>query len=227
MEQQLSVIFESARSFMMQLGEFLPKLIGAVIILIAGWFVAKFLAFIIVKGLKVINFNFITEKAGIDGFMKKGGMKKGTIDILGILVYWLAILATLLIAFNVLGLTVVSDLVSKVTLFIPNVIVAVLILTIGLYFARFVEEAVVAYAKNIGMDEAAMFGRLARWAIVVFVVVIALDQMEIGKELLRMSFLILFGGIVLALALAFGVGGQKWAAEQVDKFFKGKGKKTG
>ena len=225
MDQQFSMAVESARSFMMQLGEFLPKLIGAVIILIAGWFVAKFLAFIIVRGLKAINFNFVTEKAGIDGFLKKGGMRKGTIDILGILVYWLVILATLLIAFNALGLTVVSDLVGKVTLFIPHVIVAVLILTIGLYFARFVEDAVVAYAKNIGMDEATMFGRLARWAIVVFVVIIALDQIDIGKELLRLAFLILFGGIVLALALAFGVGGQKWAAEQVETFFKTKGKK--
>ena len=112
MEQQLSVIVESVRSFMVQLGEFLPKLIGAIIILIIGWFIAKFFAFIIIKGLKVVNFNVVTEKAGIDGFLKRGGLRKGTIDILGLLVYWLVILATLLVAFNTLGLTVVSDLVG-------------------------------------------------------------------------------------------------------------------
>lgn len=222
MEQQLSIVVESVRSFMVQIGEFLPQLIGAAIILIVGWFVAKFFAFIVVRGLKLINFNVLTDKAGIDGFLKKGGLRKGTIDILGVLIYWLVILATLLVAFNALGLTVVSDLVGRITLFIPHVIVAVLILTIGLYFARFIEDAVVAYAKNIGMDEATMFGRLARWAIVVFVAIIALDQIDIGKELLRLAFLILFGGIALALALAFGLGGQKWAADQLDKFLKNK-----
>lgn len=222
MEQQLSIVVESVRSFMVQIGEFLPQLIGAAVILIVGWFVAKFFAFIVVRGLKLINFNVLTDKAGIDGFLKKGGLRKGTIDILGVLIYWLVILATLLVAFNALGLTVVSDLVGRITLFIPHVIVAVLILTIGLYFARFIEDAVVAYAKNIGMDEAVMFGRLARWAIVVFVAIIALDQIDIGKELLRLAFLILFGGIALALALAFGLGGQKWAADQLDKFLKNK-----
>ena len=222
MEQQLSVVVESVRSFMVQLGEFLPKLIGAVIILIVGWFVAKFLMFIVVKGLKLINFNVLTEKAGVDGFLKKGGLRKGTTDILGILIYWLVILATLLVAFNALGLTVVSDLVGRITLFIPNVIVAVLILTIGLYFARFVEEAVVAYGKNVGLDEAPLIGKLARWALIVFVVIISLGQMNIADRYLQPAFFIILGGVTLALALAFGLGGQKWAADQLDKFTKNK-----
>ena len=222
MEQQLSVVVESVRSFMVQLGEFLPKLIGAVIILIVGWFVAKFLMFIVVKGLKLINFNVLTEKAGVDGFLKKGGLRKGTTDILGILIYWLVILATLLVAFNALGLTVVSDLVGRITLFIPNVIVAVLILTIGLYFARFVEEAVVAYGKNVGLDEALLIGKLARWALIVFVVIISLGQMNIADRYLQPAFFIILGGVTLALALAFGLGGQKWAADQLDKFTKNK-----
>jgi hypothetical protein len=222
MEQQLSVVVESIRSFMMQLGEFLPKAIGAIIILIVGWFVAKFLTFIVVKGLKLVNFNVLTDKAGIDAFLKKGGLRKGTIDILGVLIYWLVILATLLVAFNALGLYVVSDLVGKITLFIPNVIVAVLILTIGLYFARFVEEAVVAYGKNVGLDEAPLIGKIARWAIMVFVVLLSLGQMNIADQYLQPAFTIILGGIVLALALAFGIGGQKWAAEQLDKFSKNK-----
>ena len=222
MEQQLSVIVESLRSFMVQVGEFLPKLIGAVIILIVGWFIAKFLTFIVVKGLKLINFNVLTEKAGVDGFLKKGGLRKGTTDILGILTYWLVILATLLVAFNALGLTVVSDLVGKITLFIPNVIVAVLILTIGLYFARFVEEAMVAYGKNVGLDEAPLIGRLARWAMIVFVVIISLGQINIAERYLQPAFFIILGGVTLALALAFGLGGQKWAADQLDKFMKNK-----
>lgn len=218
--EQVSIVLETARSFMVQLWEFLPKFIAAVIILVVGWLFAKAAHFGVVKGLKLINFGFLTEKAGIDRFLKQGGIRKTTVDILGILTYWLIILATLLVAFNTLGLTVVSDLVSRITQFIPNVIVAILILTIGLYLARFISESVIAYGKNVGLDDAELMGRLTRYSIMVFVIIIALGQMNIGDAILYPAFLILFGGVVLALALAFGLGGQKWAAGQLEKFFK-------
>ena len=222
MEQQVSVVVDSVRSFLVQLGQFFPKLIGAVIILVAGWFLAKFLAFLVIRGLKVVNFNIVTEKSGIDGFLKKGGIKKNTIDILGLLVYWLVILGTLLIAFNALGLAVVSELFREITRFIPHVIVAVLILSIGLYFARFMADTVIAYGKNVGLQDAEMIGRLTRWAIVVFVFLLALGQLNIADRYLQPAFLIILSGIVLGLALAFGLGGQKWAADQIDKLTKKK-----
>lgn len=225
MEQQINIVLDTVRSFMIELGQFLPKLIGAVVILIAGWLIAKFLRFVVVRSLRSIGFNVVTDKAGLDEFLKKGGGRKDTIEVLGLLVYWLAILATLLIGFNSLGLTVVSELFSRITQFVPNVIVAVLILTIGLYFARFVADAVVSYSRNVGMADADLIGRVTRYAIGVFVVVIALGQMNIADRILYPALLILFGGAVLALALAFGLGGQKWAADQLEKLTKIKGKK--
>lgn len=215
--EQVDVVVESVRGFLMQLSEFLPKLLGVVVILVVGWLVAKLLAVIVVRGLKLVNFNVITERAGLDGFLRQGGVRKSTIDILGILVYWLVILVTLLAAFNTLGLTVVSDLFSKITLFIPHVIVAVLILAIGLYFARFVADTVTAYAKNVGMEDGVFVGRAAYYAIMVFVVLIALDQVQVGGEIVRFTYYVLLGGAVLALAIAFGLGGQKWASGQIEK----------
>jgi hypothetical protein len=225
MEQQINIVLDTVRSFMVELGQFLPKLIGAIIILIAGWLIAKFLRFVVVRSLRSIGFNVVTDKAGLDEFLKKGGGRKDTIEVLGLLVYWLAILATLLIGFNSLGLTVVSELFSRITQFVPNVIVAVLILTIGLYFARFVADAVVSYSRNVGMEDADLVGRVTRYAIGIFVVVIALGQMNIADRILYPALLILFGGAVLAMALAFGLGGQKWAADQLEKLMKVKGKK--
>ncbi len=222
--EQVDLVVESVRGFLMQLGEFMPKLIGVVLVLVIGWFVAKLLTLIVVRGLKLVNFNVITEKAGLDGFLRQGGMRKSTIDILGILVYWLVILITLLAAFNTLGLTVVSDLFSKITLFVPHVIVAVLILAIGLYFARFVSDAVTAYGKNVGMQDAVFVGRVAYYAITVFVILISLDQVQVGGEIIRFTYYILMAGTVLALAIAFGLGGQKWAAGQLDKFVERKKK---
>lgn len=217
--EQVSVILESMRGIAQQLIDFLPRFVAAIVILVAGWLIAKAIYMGAVKGLNLINFSALTDRAGIDRFLKQGGIRKTTVEIIGLLIYWLIILATMLVAFNTLGLTVVSELVSRITRFIPNVIVAILILTIGLYFARFISESVVAYGKNVGMEDSELMGRLARYAIMVFVIIIALGQMNIGEAILYPAFLILFGGIVLALALAFGIGGQKWAAGQIERFF--------
>jgi len=218
MEQQAAVVFESVRTFMIKLGEFLPKLIGAVLILVIGWLIAKLLRYLVVRGLKLIRFDVLTENVKFDEFLRKGGIKKDTIEILGLLVYWLVILVTLLATFNSLGLTMVSELLSRVAWFVPNVIVAVLILTVGLYIARVLSDSITAYTRNVGMEDSEMIGRLTFYAIAVFVVVIALGQMEIAPGILYPAFLILFGGFVLALALAFGLGGQSWAADQLEKF---------
>lgn len=215
--ETVDVVVESVRGFLMQLGEFLPKLLGVIVILVVGWLVAKLLLVVVVRGLKLVNFSVITERAGLDGFLRQGGVRKSTIDILGILVYWLVILVTLLAAFNTLGLTVVSDLFSKITLFVPHVIVAVLILAIGLYFARFVGDTVTAYGKNVGTEDAVMMGRAAYYAITVFVILIALDQVQVGGEIVRFTYYVLLSGAVLALAIAFGLGGQKWASGQIEK----------
>lgn len=222
MEQQWNIIRESVESSIIAIGQFLPKLLLAVVILLVGWLIAKLVQYVVVRGLKAIGFNVITDKAGLDGFLKKGGVRKTTIDVLGALVYWLIVLMTLLTTFNTLGLAIVSELFSRVTLFIPNVIVAVLILTIGLYFARFVSDAITTYTRNVGMEDAPLVGRMTYYAIAVFVVVTALGQVGIGDVLLYGILQIVVAGVVFGLALAFGLGGQKWAAEVIDKLQKKK-----
>lgn len=224
-ENQINIVRESVTSFLIQVGQFLPQLLAAVVILIVGLLVAKLLHYVVVRALELVRFEVVTEKAGIDNFIKQGGIKKTTVDILGILVYWLVILLTLLTAFNSLGLGIVSDLFRRVALFIPNVIVAVLILAIGLYFARFISDTVVTYARNVGLTDAELMGRLTRYAIMTFVIITALVQVNIGTELLMEAFRILFGATCLALALAFGLGGQRWASGALDRFIQNKAKK--
>ena len=139
--------------------------------------------------------------------------------IFGALVYWLVLLATLVIAFNGLGLTNITDLLGQLVLFVPKLIVALLILVFGAYFARFVGNAVFMYCRSAGVQDADLLGRLAQYAIVTFVVLIALDQANVGGAIIRQSFLIILAGIVLALALAFGLGGQRWAAELLERWW--------
>ncbi|HEU5338616.1 MAG TPA: hypothetical protein VFU39_04930, partial [Sulfuricaulis sp.] len=147
------------------------------------------------------------------------GIQAGMAGVLGILGYWLVILLTLMVAFNSLGLTYVTELVSQIVLFIPKVVVAVLILAVGLYFARFISQLVSAYSKNVGMEDAELLGRIAQYAIMVFVVLIALDQVNVVTDIIRQTFMVLLAGVVLALALAFGIGGQKTAGDLLARWW--------
>jgi len=215
----VSVAFEPVRVFLVEVGQFFPKLLVAAIILVAGWLLAKLARVGLAKGLKLVNFNVLAERAGMDEFLKQGDIKTDTVGILALLAYWLVILLALMMAFNSLGLTYVTDLVGRVVLFVPKVIVAVLILAVGAYFARFVSRLVSTYAKNIGVEDADLLGRIAMYAIMVFVTLIALDQVNIGGDIVRQTFLIVLSGLVLALALAFGLGGQKWAGEMMQRWW--------
>jgi hypothetical protein len=188
-------------------------------VVIAGWLVAKLVRFAVVKGLRAINFNVLTERAGMDGFLRQGGIRSDTTDILGLIIYWLVILAALIIGSNSLGLAQVTDLLRDVVLFLPKVIVALLILAFGAYFARFIANAVITYCKNIGLQDADLLARLAQYAIIAFVVLIALDHLEVGGRLIHQSFLIILAGVVLALALAFGLGGRDWAAALLERWW--------
>ena len=217
--EQVNLALEPARAFLAHLGVFLPRLLLAIIILVAGWLLAKFVKLVVVKGLQTINFHVLTEKAGIDGFLRQGGIQAGMAGVLGILGYWLVILLTLMVAFNSLGLTYVTELVSQIVLFIPKVVVAVLILAVGLYFARFISQLVSAYSKNVGMEDAELLGRIAQYAIMVFVVLIALDQVNVVTDIIRQTFMVLLAGVVLALALAFGIGGQKTAGDLLARWW--------
>jgi len=215
----LEISLEPLRGFLRSVGDFLPRLALALVILVAGWIVAKMARFAIARGLRAVNFNVLTERAGMDGFLRDGGIRSDTTEIIALLVYWLVILASLVIGFNLMGLTYITDLLGRVILFLPKVMVALLILAFGAYFARFIGNAVTAYCRNVHVQDADILGRLAQYAIIAFVVLIALDQVNVGGDIVRQTFLIVLAGVVLALALAFGLGGKDWAAEMLERWW--------
>src|SRR5688572_32594035 len=99
---------------------FLPQLADAIAVVIAGWLLAKAARFAFVKALRAINFNVLTERAGLDGFLNQGGIRSDTTDVFGVLVYWLIILAALVAAFNAIGMNYVTDLLRQVVMFVPK-----------------------------------------------------------------------------------------------------------
>src|SRR4029434_9040537 len=125
-----------------------------------------------------------------------GGSEIDTIRVLGGLFYWLVILAALMIAFNRLELAYVTDLIGRIVVFLPKVMIAIVILVFGAYFARFVATALSGYLRSRHVGEAGLVGRIAMYAIMIFAAMIALDQTGLG-DIIRETFLIIVAAVAL------------------------------
>jgi hypothetical protein len=217
--QSIDMFLETTREFLHQIAALLPRLALALAVVAVGWLFAKAVRFAVQKALRAVNFNILTERAGTDHFLQQGGLRGDTTTIFGLFAYWVVILATLIIAFNGLGLTYITDLLQRVELFLPKVLVAMLVVVFGSYFARFIGEAVNTYCDDAQIADADILGKIARYLIMTFVVMIALSQVEVGGDIVQRTFLIILAGLVLALALAFGLGGKEWAGAMLERWW--------
>ncbi|MEO5732650.1 MAG: hypothetical protein ABIN96_15250 [Rubrivivax sp.] len=217
--QNIDVMLEPIRALLIQIGAFLPRLALAAVVLFVGWLLAKAFRLLVVKALRALNFHVLTERAGIDNFLQQGGTEKDTAELLGWFAYALVILASLIIAFNSLGLTQVTELLTRVMLFVPRLLVALLVVVFGSYFARFAGNAVQSYCRAADIGDGEILGRIMQYAIMAFVVLLAVDHLDIGGGLIQQTFLILLAGIVVALALSFGLGGRDRAAALIERWF--------
>jgi flagellar biosynthesis protein FliQ len=217
--QDLNMLLEPVRALLQEIGAFVPRMLVAVGVLIVGWLLAKAARFAVVKALRAFNFHVLTERAGIDNFLQQGGTEKDATDLFGMIVYWLVILAALIVAFNGLGLSQVTELLTRVVLFLPKLLVALLLLIFGSYFGRFIGQAITTYLRNAEIADAELLGHAVQYAIVAFVILLAFDHLNIGGGLIQNTFLILLSGVVLALALSFGLGGRDRAAQLLERWF--------
>src|ERR1700733_16323546 len=177
--QSIDLLLESAREFLHQIATFLPRLLLALVVVAIGWLLAKAARFAVEKGLRAVNFTVLTERAGTDNFLQQAGMRGDTTTLFGLVGFWVVILAALIIAFNGLGLTYITDLLQRVVLFTPKLLVSMLVVIFGSYFARFVGDAVHTYCVDAKIPDADILGRIARYLIMTFIVMIALTQVEI------------------------------------------------
>ncbi len=213
------IVSDSIGAFLGGIGEFLPNILAAILILFVGWIIARVFKTGVGRALRTIRFPMLAERAGIDGFLKTGGVKQTSTDLLAVLVYWLVMLFVLVTAVNALRLDMASQLLNQIMLYIPNIIVAVVVLVVGLYAANFVAALVRTAAANAGIAEAEIVSSLARYALIIFTFAIALNQLRIGETIVANGFLILFGAACLAGALAVGLGSREVVSRYMNERF--------
>lgn len=218
--EQLNTFFSSLEQFWIQMRDQLPKVIASLLLLVVGWIIARLIEKSAAKIFRMIKLEDLAEKAGIEDFLYRGGVKFTTSTLLAKLIYWFVMFTFTLAVLNSIGLQTAAELFNKMVLYIPNVIVAFIVLLFGTLFSKFSQTASRAYLNNVGIKGADGMSLVVKYAILMFVFSMALEQLNIGGQILISAFQIAFGAFCLALALAFGLGGREWAAKILERFNK-------
>ncbi|MFH0826786.1 MAG: hypothetical protein V1923_02690 [Candidatus Omnitrophota bacterium] len=213
-----TVLLDPARTVLSQIGQFLINILLVVIILIIGWMISKLVKTVITKTLRAIKVDELSDRIEFDQMLQKGGISYSLSELVAVICYWIALLVTFMVAINAVGLTIAADLLNKVVLYIPNVIAALFILILGMFFATLLRNIVKTAAINAGLSHAQLFSKLVEIIVVVFSIVIALEQLNIAIQITQVTLAIFLGAIGLGLALAFGLGCRDLAGRAVNDF---------
>ncbi|MCH8947763.1 MAG: hypothetical protein IH789_09080 [Acidobacteria bacterium] len=206
---------EPVREMATKILSFIPNLLVALVILIVGWIIARVIRALVERVLRLARFDILTERAGINQALLQGQITTNPSGIVGKLFYWIVVLLALVMAIDALGLTVATQLLNELLFYIPNVIAAVFILTLGFFFGGLVRGFVQTLVGGVRAVNPETIGKVAQAAVIIFAVAASLEQLRIATTIITNAFTLLFGALALGLALAFGLGCKDMVKEWV------------
>jgi hypothetical protein len=210
-------VLTSATNVLSSAGNFLPSLLGSILILVIGFIAANLVGALIARFLAALRFNQIADKAEINHFIHNAGVRLTAAEIVGQLGYWFVLTTAFLAAADTLGLRQVSVILGNILLYIPNVIVAIIIVVAGALVADLLSNLVRGAVRTASAATGETLARIARWSVLVFVSLLALEQLGIAQRLIETLFTGFVAAFALAFGLAFGLGGQRWAARVLEE----------
>ena len=213
-----AVVYSLYEALMRFVG-FLPALIGALIILIVGWLISGLLANLIERGLKAVGLERAVEHSGIGDFVRRSGTKLSISGVIAKLVKYFIFLIFIQAAANIIGIPQLTEIINRIVLFIPNVIVAMAIIVIGGVIAKFLSGLVRSSVSELGVGNPNLLATLTNYIIIGFAVIAAIDQLGIAATLVNTLLIGLIGSVALAIGLAFGLGGRDVAAQITQKWY--------
>jgi len=218
------VLLEPAKVILGQIGQFFVNFLLVVIILLIGWVISKVVRTVVVRVLRLLKLDELSDRIELDMLLEKGGIKYSFSELIGTVVYWLAILITFMVAVNAIGLTIAAELLNRIVLYVPNIVAAMFILILGMFVATLLKNIVKTVATNAGMSAEKFLSRLVEVFVMIFAISIAMEQLNIGAKTIQLTLGIVLGAFGLAVALAFGLGckdiANKMVSELIDKLKK-------
>ncbi len=218
MDRLALVITDPAKAMLIKIWSYVPVIVGAIVILIIGWLIAKLIEAIVIRVLKAIRLDVASDKAGISNILAQGDIKLTLSELLGAMIYWLVMLVVLVTALNALNLTVAAELLSRLVEYVPNIIAALVVLVLGSFLASFVAAIVRTSASNAGLKKAKLLAQMTQVILVIFAVIIAVEQLGIATALIALAVNVILAAIGLGIALAFGLGCKDIAGKLMSDF---------
>jgi hypothetical protein len=215
------VIIEPFEGFYKNVLDFLPNLLSSLLIIILGILMAIALKRIFARLFKAINLDKLSEKCGLSEILLKGGVKEPASRLFSRIIGWLTILIFLIGSLRALNVPTIERLLEKFFLYLPNIFIALLILFAGYLLSNFLGRTVLIASVNAGVKMSGIIGKFVQFTVFFLCIAMALEQLGIGKETVLIAFTIIYGGVVFALALAFGLGGRNAARDYLEKRLKG------
>ena len=198
----------------------IPRVVGFLIILIIGWLISGALAAGVAALLRAVRFNDLAQRSGLSGFVQNMGIRKDTAGVLADVVKWFVRLIVLVVAFDALGLPAVSSILQQFLLWIPNLVVAIVILVIAGLAANALGDLIRGATAQAGFSNPDLLATIARVAVWSFGIVVAVNQVGVAQTLVNTLFMGVVGALALAAGLAFGLGGRDTAGEIVDGWYR-------
>jgi hypothetical protein len=226
MENFLNSVFAvPCKNFLEKLSDFLPNLFTSLVLIIAGLVMAWLVKTILVKVLRFLKVDALSERTGVAQVLGRGGIKDPLSGLTGRLLYWMVLISFIIMGLDALRVPAVNELMKSFFLYLPNVIVSAVVVVFGYIISNFLGRAALIASVNAGVRVSGLIGKLVQYAVFFLSVVMALELLGIGKETVLVAFAIMFGGLVLALAIAFGLGGKEMAKDYIEGKMKEKGER--
>ncbi len=200
-----------------QIGSVLPAILGATLILVTGYFLARQVQRWVDETLKRLDFNRVAAAGGLDQVVERTGSRLDPIRALAKLIFWLVMLVVILLSSAALGLESISQMFGTMLAFIPTLIAAIVIVILGMIVGDFVRGLIVASAGNVaGVPTVA---KMAKGAVILISVFMALQQVGVAEEIVTSAFTLILGAVALAVGLAFGLGNRELAGQITRRWY--------
>jgi hypothetical protein len=211
------VVHKTLTGFGEGLGAFGPKLLAMTVILLAGVVAALGLRFGVRRLLPRLGFDRFAARVGLGLLLEKGGIGAPPSSVVAEALAWGTLAAFMLLAIGALDLGIALDLLARAFAYLPQILIAAAVLVFGSLLAAFVRRSVLIAAVNAGLAPARLLAGGVHTALLIVFAAIALEHLGLGRQIILASFVLLFGGVVLALALAFGLAGQSLARDVLEE----------
>ncbi len=214
-----SALLEPLATVGTRIVQFLPNLLAAFVILAVGWPLAWALGRGVERGLRMLGVDHLADRIGLNAVLTRGGLKPDPCHFIGRTLYWGLLVLTIIASLGALDVTPINQFAASLLSYIPHLITAGMILIAGLFLSNFVARATLITAVNANFRPATTAAGLAKWGVLLVALAMALEQLGIARNIVVVGFGIVFGGVVLALALAFGLGATNLAKEFLERQF--------